>query len=153
MLGFVAYSQAVAIRELQRQVLELSAKVESKARNASLDLQEKCAKQAQEVFKVSGKEKEQLAGFENHYNEKLNRCFMTIQDTDVKTAPGGITTSKFLLDAFEGKYLGTFIWQSDKLKKAREVPPFQCDVTLPSGEKRVCHSSDEFNELVRGYMQ
>ena len=114
---------------------------------ASLDLQEKCAKQSQAAFKRDGFEKEQLASFSNHYSEKLNRCFVEYESTNANFV------TKVVSDAFEGKVYGSYMWRPDKVKKYWEVPPIQCTVTLPSGEKKTCHSSDEFDSLVKEYME
>lgn len=152
-LGFLVRSHDIALKEQQRQVQGLTAKLEVKAKTASLELQEKCAKQAGEVFKSDGWAKEQTAGFENHYNEKMNKCFIMIEDMGVRANSGRFSNSKSVSDAFERKNLATYFWMSDKVKKYWEVPPLQCNVTLPSGEKKVCRSSDEFDELVKVYMQ
>jgi hypothetical protein len=64
-----------------------------------------------------------------------------------------IWVRRFVLDANEGKDFATYLWHSDKVKKYWEVRPFDCTVTLPSGDKKTCTSSDEFDELVRAYMQ
>jgi hypothetical protein len=74
-LGLLLYSQTVVVREQQQQIQELKARLESASKTANLDLQEKCAKQAQEAFKSDGFEKEEGALFSNHYNERLNKCF------------------------------------------------------------------------------
>lgn len=152
-LGYLAYSQNAALKGQQRQIHELNAKLETTPKSSSLDLQAQCARQAALIYKDSGWEKEVMAGYENHYNEKLNKCFVIMQNTDTKIAPGKITTSRFLSDAFEGRNLGNYFWQSDKTKKYWEVAPYTCDVTLPSGEKKVCKSSEEFEELLKVYMQ
>jgi len=120
---------------------------------ASFDFQERCAKQAREQFHQLGFDKREMTGFTNHYNEKLNRCFMLVDSTDVKTNPGAMWITLELFDAFEGKELATFSWHSDKVKKYSEVPPFQCDVTLPSGEKKICNSREEFDGLIKVYME
>jgi len=152
-LGYIAYSQGVALKNNQQQIRELAAKLESKSKSDNLELQEKCARQAAAIFKADGWEKEQMAGFENHYNEKMNRCFILEENTDAKTTPGRVSNSRTLLDAFERKTLASYFWMSEKNKQFWEVPPFQCEVTIPSGEKTVCKSSDEFYELVKVYMQ
>ncbi len=125
----------------------------SSAQTASLDLQEKCAKQAQQAFKRDGFEKEQLASFSNHYSEKLNKCFVRYDTTDASSTPGIMFVNKVVSDAFEGKVYGEYMWRSDKVKKYWEVPPVQCTVTLPSGEEKTCHSPDEFDTLVKQYME
>jgi hypothetical protein len=146
-LGIFAYYQMTALEDLR-------AKLAPAPKMASLDLQEKCARQARQQFTLSGWDKNPMAGFGNHYNSEIGRCFVQIEDTEEdKTNPGTFITSKNLSDAFEGKTYAEYIWHSDKAKKYWEVPPLMCRVTLPSGEERYCHSSDEFDELVKVYMQ
>jgi seryl-tRNA synthetase len=152
-LGLLAYWQATALREQRQQVQQLNAKLESVSKTATLDLQEKCAKQAREEFHSLGWDKHELADVSNHYNAKLNKCFMQIQDTDAKSVRGTIVTSTTVADAFEGKVYATYIWSTQKNKKYWEVPPLECKVTLLSGEEKICHSSDEFDELVKQYME
>ena len=152
-LSVLLYSQTAALREQRRQVRELTARLESKT--ASLDLQAKCAKQAHEAFKINGYgfEKNEMAVLSNHYNEKLSKCFVLIEDTDAKTVPGIIYENKTVSDAFEGKVYAQYGWHTDKVKKYWEVPPYRCKVMLPSGEEKICHSSDEFDALVKEYME
>lgn len=141
------------IAQLESQNRELTAKLEALTKSKTLDLQEQCAKQAREEFKFMKWDKEPLASYTNHYNAKLNKCFVEIQSTDAKTAPPDIITNKTVSDAFEGKGYGEYIWKSDRVKKYWEVPPLQCKVTLPSGEDKFCHSSDEFDQLLKQYME
>ncbi len=141
-------------RNQQREILELQSKLDAIPKTASLELQGKCAAQAREEFILEGyKTTDQFASFSSHYNLKLNKCFVLTQNTDTKTSRGEIVTSETLVDAFEGKVFGTYIWSSRKGKKFWEVPPLQCKVTLTSGEDQVCHSSDEFDEGVKHYME
>jgi hypothetical protein len=141
------------IAQLESQNRELTAKLEFLTKTRSLDLQEQCAKQSREVFKSGKWDKDPLADYTNHYNAKLNKCFIEIQSTDAKTAPPAIFTNKTVSDAFEGKGYGEYMWKSDRVKKYGEVPPLQCKVTLLSGEEKFCHSSDEFDQLIKQYME
>ena len=75
----------------------------------------------------------------NHYNQKLNKCFMQVESSDV------MGTGKTISDAFEGKVYAVLGLRGDEVKK--------CSVTLPSGEERICHSSEEFDALVKQYME
>lgn len=120
---------------------------------AALDFQEKCARQAREEFRLYGWDKHTMAVVLNHYNAQLNKCFMEVQDTDTKSAPGQIVTSRNVLDAFEGKMYASYIWSTEKNKKYWEVPPLECKVTSLSGGEKVCRSSEEFDELVKQFMQ
>ena len=152
-LILLVYSQTSVVREQQRQIQKLNASLESVSKTTSIDLQSKCAKQAQEAFKRDGFEGEKGASFSNHYNEKLNKCFVRVEDVDWKTAPGKVFTNRIVSDAFEGKVYGEYMWRSDKVKKYWEVPPLRCSVTLLSGEEKQCHSSDEFDTLLKTYME
>jgi len=153
-LGYLLHSDNAVLTDQQRQIHELSTKIEARAKTASLELQEKCSKQAREEFVEDGWKKEPMASFANHYNEKMNKCFILIQNTTpTKPADGTFFTGKILLDAFEGKAYGQYDWKSDKVKKYWEVAPFNCKGTLLSGEEKFCHSSDEFDKIVKLYMQ
>jgi hypothetical protein len=151
-LGLFAYSQSVALRQERLQVQELTAKLDSAPKTASLELQEKCAKQAREEFNAYW-ERDENADFTNHYNTKLNKCFVLIRYIDTKTVPGDIWTHRELFDAFESKDYGEYDWKTEKGKKYWEVPPVVCKVTRSSGEETICHSSDEFDALVKEYME
>jgi len=141
------------ITQLERENQDLRAKLDSVTRAKSLDLQEKCAKQARDEFKFQGRDKEQLAGYTSHYVAQLNKCFIAIQNTDTKTAPGQIITTKSVFDAFEGKQYADYFWETEKGKKYWEVKPFVCEVSLQSGEEKVCTSEQEFTELIKPYME
>ncbi len=147
LLAWQAYSQKAVIAHQQERLEALNAKLEARPRTTNIELQEKCAKQALEAYRLSGWDKNLLASFSNHYNEKLNKCFVLIGETHA----GG--NSESLQDAFEGKVFGFYMWLVKKDKKYWEVPPFRCEVTLISGEKKTCESSDEFDDLVKAYME
>jgi hypothetical protein len=108
-----------------------------------LEEQAQCAAQAHEAFKLYGWEKEPGASFVNHYNEKLNKCFVEIASLGPSSG-----TSKVVIDAYEGTDYGDYFWVPAKDKKWWEVPPIQCLVKLPSGERKVCTSSAEFSALL-----
>lgn len=120
---------------------------------ATLDQQEKCSDQARKTFAEQGYAHKSMAGYESHYNARLNRCFVEISTTDTQISPGTIWTNRFVLDAFEGKQYATYAWHTEKDKKYWEVAPFQCEILLPSGERQFCKSDAEFDLLVNMYMQ
>lgn len=103
------------------------------AQTALLIGQEKCAKQAALVFKNRPLDVFPDAWYENHYNEKLNKCVVVISSKDDK--------DKNLSDAFEGKDLGKFLFMADKV--------VICRVTFPSGEEKSCNSGADFDQLVK----
>jgi len=86
-----------------------------------------------------GWEQRKAASFMNHYSQKLNKCFMEVENVD--------QTGRYrsIFDAFEGKVHGLYE------ENARGVGV--CNVTLPSGEERSCHSPKEFDALVKQYME
>jgi hypothetical protein len=147
-LGLFAYSETVALRQQRLQIHELAAKLDS-AKTASLELQGKCARQAQEF--LSQFENSDLHEAVNHYNARLNKCF--VETRRVKFDFGTHTTSEVVSDAFEGKDYGSFIFVGKPNVADYLVSPLECEVTLPSGEKKNCSSSDEFDELVKQYME
>ena len=46
-----------------------------------------------------------------------------------------------------------YFWINVTGKKYGEVKPKRCDVKLPYGEWKTCHSEEDFNELVKVYME
>ena len=147
-IGIFAYYQFNLLQELKARLEQ------PVSTTANLDLQQRCARQAREEFTYEGWDKQPMASFANHYNSDLNKCFLEIENTSQSnTTLDVINISKTLSDAFEGKAFAQYMWQSQKGKKYWEVPPFICTVTLPSGGEKICHSSDEFDELIKVYMQ
>ncbi|MGA9854493.1 MAG: hypothetical protein WBR29_04365 [Gammaproteobacteria bacterium] len=118
--------------------------------SARLDLQKKCAQEAQDVFNSSGLNRlnssdappDSKASFTDHYNEKLDKCFVEIKSyfapslddqTDAFLAedhallaedpfrPGPAQTQKFfdtgawqttVYDAFERKNYAVYSWKA-----------------------------------------
>jgi outer membrane murein-binding lipoprotein Lpp len=140
------------VEQQKKDIQELRSRIDGLSRSAVLDADEKCAKQAEAEFKERAWEKGWTASFTNHYNGDLGKCFLLFESTST-TAFGGETIQKrFLFDAYERKQYGTYWWSSSSGKKYWEVKPRDCQVTMPSGEKKTCGSEDEFNELLKTYM-
>jgi len=157
-LAAFAYLQSTGLKEHEKQltdartkVQELDVKLAAKAASEALDLQARCAKQADEAFRIIGLAKNRSAGYISHYNRMLGKCF--IKTMDNATYDKTLWTYKTLVDAFELKQYGDYMWHTDPPKKAWEVPPFTCTVTLPSGEEKACNSDAEFEALVKEYME
>lgn len=146
-LAWAARDQNASLKEHRRLLDTLTTRLDAKPKLATIDIQEQCARQAREQYRQAGWEKQALANFQNHYSATLSKCFMLIESTNA------VFTSKVLMDAFEGRILGNYLWQVDKGKKFWEVPPIQCDVLLPSGETALCKSSMEFEELAKAYLE
>lgn len=117
---------------------------------ASLEEQGSCARQATSEFSRYNS-KDPSASYQNHFSSNMGRCFMV---TATFTADNkGVSTSKILADAFEGKVYGSYLWINNQGKKYWEVAPFECKVTMPSGEQKTCKSDDEWEELSKVYME
>jgi hypothetical protein len=153
-LVFQIYLQRATIHDQQNRLLDLQKQVaaNSTPKTAPLEYQEKCSEQARKSFNEMGYKTKDLAGYENHYNAKLNKCFIMVQNTDATYSPT-IWTHKSVLDAYEGKAYGEYSWHTVKNKKYWEVPPFMCKVVLLTGEDHFCKSDEEFDELTKVYMQ
>lgn len=113
---------------------------------ATLEEQEKCAKQAHEVFKLGGWDKKLTTDFSNHYNVQLNRCFVEIDNDEYPW------THRIFSDAFEGGVYAAYSWRVDENKKYWEVPPIECWVNDASGKKQQCKSNEEFDALLKPYL-
>jgi hypothetical protein len=150
-LAWVHRTQSALLNEHEKQIGELIAAHQSQRISTSLDAQERCARQAAIAFKELGWARNPAAVFGNHFSARDEKCFMKIESaTVVGSTPW---TNKTVLDAFEGRVIGTYAWKSDPGKKYWEVPPVTCQVTLRSGEKRTCASDEEFEDLVKTYME
>jgi hypothetical protein len=144
------HAQSAVLDAQAKQIAQLVADRQT-GRVPSLDAQERCSKQALATFKEFGWEKNPSAAYGNHFNVNLGRCFMEIES--MTTTGSTPWTNKVLLDAFEGRVIGSYAWRADPVKKYWEVPPVQCEVDSPAGEKETCKSDDEFGRLVRVYME
>ena len=154
-LGLQLHRQQLTIREQQVRLTEITAKIatsEVNAKSILLGYQEKYAEQARKAFNDLGYKPNDMAGYENHYNTKLNKCFVFVQNTDATHQPT-IWTYKTLFDAYDGKTYAVYSWHTVKDKKYSEVPPFTCKVVLPSGDDKLCESDSEFDELIKTYME
>ena len=110
-------------------------------------VQERCGKRAEEVFKrdyspntQNTAEGQWTFSYENHYNERLNKCFVLY--TGTLTSPGIFRTQLTLTDINENRESGQYIAAT----KAR--PLVHCIV----GEAR-CSSEVEWRRLAKPFME
>lgn len=148
-LGVLLYRQTASLREQRRQVQELNAKLTSVSRAVDFDLQARCAKQASDVWKTGGWDRKKLATYSSHYNDKLQKCFMRI-DTSTEES-GADVTFETVMDAFESKGYAEFIWKVDH--NSGDSKSMRCSAILPTGEAITCTSPEEFDALVKQYME
>ena len=89
------------------------------------------------------------ATFTNHNNLTLNKCFMEMH----LASPEPLVVSRRVVDAFEGKIYAEYLWTNPQGKQYWEVEPTLCSVTGVSGEETACTSSEEFDQLIKQYME
>jgi hypothetical protein len=103
------------------------------------ELQERCGKRAAEIFAhdYPSQPPNGIANYENHYNSRLNKCFMLETSTQPVTADGKREVVKIdiLADVNENKVYAEF-------------DPISCDVN-----GRTCHSEEEWKMLIKPFME
>ena len=108
----------------------------------NLDLQAKCSKQAAIVFKELGYRSDKLVdSYENHYNSKLQKCFISIYQIDINN----LITTRNLLDAFEKRQYASFMKNPHK-------NTVNCSLGLDIQEQRLCTNEAEYNAFEKEYM-
>jgi hypothetical protein len=133
------------LAKLEKDNQELQAQLKQQQQKATtLDLQEKCSKQAAAAFTTFGYKEADHASYTNHYNVRVNKCFIETYNM----GPRGVEERVY--DAFELQNYGVIAWLSNG--KASD-DPWPCQVTIPSGEMKMCHSFAEFDDLVKPYME
>ena len=61
--------------------------------------------------------------------------------------------SSRLMDAFERRDYGSYLWSSRQDKKYWEVPPTSCELVPSLRAKHYCKSREEFDAFVADYME
>jgi len=160
LVGVLAWRLSVEVgasRGLRSEIQVLTAKLADTSTRDALELQAKCAAQAEKVFHAMGYKENQPNGtldvYQSHYNVAANKCFMTMETTDIHTTPGTMVITKFLLDAFEQREYAEYTWISSKTKKFWEVPPAACKLIPSSGGEQLCRTEDEYKAFVARFME
>lgn len=113
------------------------------------DLRERCRKSAEEFFTGrfgSGIRDDdfgqRIDTYTNHYNEKLNKCFILIDTVIIPNYKIFRTSSaKTLLDIYKDSYYGSY-------GIARDGSVNLCEML-----NKECHSGSEWDALVKPYME
>lgn len=109
------------------------------------ELQEKCGKSASKYFNdieninLSSKDFLLLKDFNNHYNKKLNKCFVLIIGKATWIKKKENETFQKLLDINENKEYGHIMQKEDVL---------ECMFL-----DQACYSKNEWNSLIRPYLE
>jgi hypothetical protein len=139
------------ITRLEKQNQELRAEVD-KIRSASdYDLQAKCSRDAKGWFKENWTPDKAtiLLDFTNHYNKSLNKCFILVEYHYSEGSSGSWVNDMMLWDVYENSKYGNVNvnhFVSSKPGSETEDRIYGCEL----GKK--CKTVEEFNELVRPYM-
>ena len=134
------------------QTQELTSRLNDKDNRERLEFQEKCAFQAEKIFRAMGYKLE-ADTLQSHYHPKKGHCFMLMAPFPTTDPDGSIFTFKYLLDAYEQKSLAEYAWKSQSGKPYSEVHPFLCKLLRSSGEETICKSNEEFEQFVATYME
>lgn len=152
-LTWALVTETTKNKQLQSQVTELTTKLGDKKTRESLDLQWNCAQQAEKIFHQLGYDLNptgsNIAVYQNHYNAKLNKCFMVLTATAMKVTAYG---EKHLFDAYEQREYGEYIWQSSKLTPHSDEV-LSCRLSDPSKPEANCKTKQEFDAFAARYMQ
>jgi hypothetical protein len=125
----------------------------------SLEQQAICAKQAKVAYdqynndpsNAFGLLKPITSGYENHYNTKLNKCFIAIESVD-QMGEESLTTA-VLMDAFEHRIYANYSWSTRVDKKWEVPPPTTCDLIPSTKDQTHCSSKAEYDAFVAKYME
>ncbi len=165
--GIVAFAALLAIAtgcdtserisRLEKQNQELQSQLsKERAATAGYDLQAKCSKDAKIWFKENSSwdKNTVLLDFTNHYNKKLNKCFILVEyhyDSHF-AGPGGTswTNRMTLEDVYENAEYGEFAENHYTYWK----PEFSShdEVITCKMFNNNCKTIDEFNNFTRPYL-
>jgi hypothetical protein len=151
-LGSFAYFQEASLQARGGAAPRLVSRLASLSATTSPDPREMCAQRARQETNHAGRANEPRAFFTNYYDERLNRCFIEIENIGVSNKAGGVFINKSLTDA-DGVEYAAYLAFSKRAKESWDVPPSICEIYLSSGEETECHSADEFDELVTDYIK
>ncbi len=117
------------------------------AASQATQVQQHCADSARERVRRLGLADQSGVQPQAFFNPALQQCYMLIKTR--RNRMGTLWKNATLYDA-NGRVFGSFGWNSGTGGGA--MPPYTCEVTLPSGERRTCASESEFNRLIRAYL-
>ena len=135
-LLFKTYEKGTTDKTINEQV---------KSEKTDLELQERCGKRCMEFFTdnygegiINDNEQSGKMSHQNHYNKKLDKCFIILTQNTIVKRDGEMFRKKSLWDMNENKQYGSFIQIGDK---------YYCEV---SGNR--CESEEEWDEIIKHYM-
>lgn len=148
LLAWRVFAEMTLNQVLKNQVVELNQKLNEKSAQGNIDLQAKCADQAESTYLKLGYKNGGLDGYQSHFNNKLNKCFLTIHSID----NSGIF-SESIADAYEQRVYGLYMRKSGVDKFTSNPFPAFCNISPTSSEKTNCKSKEEYDLFVSHYME
>src|ERR1700733_2001838 len=123
-----------------------------------LSQQKVCAEEARKAFNKSFKAEQDGVSYEftSHYDAQNSVCYVLVHGSGA-ARPSGTNgspspyVSYSLFDAIEGRTYGEYVWINSTQKKYWEVSPMMCEVRPRGTDKMLCHSDDEFDQLIDKY--
>jgi hypothetical protein len=141
------------IAQLEKQNEEFKAQLARNQAATEFDLQAKCSKDSKAWFSESfSNDKDTvILDYSNHYNKEQNKCF-TVVEWHYKSAlfgEGSWVNHMSLWDVYENTKYGEFV--EDHIISFKPVST-RTQVDTCNVLDKKCASGDEFNNLVRPYM-
>jgi hypothetical protein len=146
MFGLVMWQYNAQIKVLEKHHEKQQTQVVSQ----ESEQEHQCAELAFSRYRTLGLEANRTAKYKGHYNTARNQCYALIESTDASL---DTLWKRITLYDGDGKVFGTYAWRSEHDRKPSDVPPFNCDVAMPTGDHRVCSSETEFRYFADTYMK
>jgi len=146
LFGLVMWQYNTQLKVLEKHQKQKQTQVASQ----ESEQEHQCSEGAFARYRMLGLESNRTAKYKGHFNAGLGHCYTLIEtaDTSLDTLWKRIT----LFDG-DGKVFGTFGWHSQPGRKNADIPPFNCDVQMPTGEHRTCSTETEFRFFADAYMK
>lgn len=103
-LAWCVLSIRGTVREQSLQMSELQTRLADQSKKQSRAAQRECASSAQTFLRSRGLKVDDTSQYENHFNERLNKCFVIISGS----IPNDAFQSIDLYDAVEGRRYATY---------------------------------------------
>lgn len=145
-LGVLAGQQAATIKEQQGQLAAAS----DRRKAELLAMQTQCANQAKLTYSELGYKPKDRAYYRNHFNSRLNKCMLYTESQPSDET--GSWDNKALIDVAENNELGSLAWLRFP-QSGKSEPPYLCHVQSDSAVRQSCKSDDEYEKLVKAYME
>ena len=144
------------LNRLEKQNADLKAELDRDRSTRDLDLQAKCSRDARQWFNGNwARDKDTiLLDYTNHYNVKQNKCFILVESHYNSHLAGlggqSWTNDMSLFDVYENAKYGQF--DENHYTYFRPQISTKDEVILCNVQGNECKTGDEFNTLVRPYM-